>query len=198
MNLLRMMEAFPQCKEFIFSSSAAVYGEQDNCTEEFNCLPISPYGESKLCVDMLLRSAARARPDWKVISLRYFNPAGNHHAGILGDNPIGNTPANLFSIIQEVIIGKRSQVVVFGKDYNTPDGTGVRDFVHVVDLGTNHMIKQRDICRLCSICNRCSTIMKFSTSDREVGSACWKLLNNSENFCSMMSVIVLGRGGREI
>jgi UDP-glucose 4-epimerase len=136
MNLVRMMELFPTCKEFIFSSSAAVYGEQDNCTEDFHCIPVSPYGETKLVVDMLLRSVARAHPDWKVISLRYFNPAGNHHAGILGDNPIGNTPGNLFSIIQEVIIGKRPHVTVFGNDYKTPDGTGVRDFVHVVDLGT--------------------------------------------------------------
>lgn len=82
---------------------------------------------------------ARAHPEWKIISLRYFNPAGNHHGGILGDNPIGNTPGNLFSIIQEVIIGKRTQVVVYGSDYNTPDGTGVRDFVHVVDLAKGHL-----------------------------------------------------------
>lgn len=96
---------------------------------------------------MLLKSVAKSRPDWKVISLRYFNPAGNHHAGILGDNPIGNTPANLFSIIQEVIIGKRTQVVVFGNNYKTPDGTGVRDFVHVVDLGTLFWIQLRDTYR---------------------------------------------------
>jgi UDP-glucose 4-epimerase len=95
---------------------------------------------------------ARSRPDWNVISLRYFNPAGNHHAGIMGDNPIGATPANLFSIIQEVIIGKRSEITVFGNDYNTPDGTGVRDFVHVVDLG-NFVITQPK-----AICGHCNTL----------------------------------------
>jgi UDP-glucose 4-epimerase len=139
MNLVKMMQLFPACNEFIFSSSAAVYGEQDNCSEDFACRPISPYGESKLCVDMFLRSMARAHPEWRIISLRYFNPAGNHLAGLLGDNPIGNTPANLFSIIQEVIINKRTHVVVYGSDYNTPDGTGVRDFVHVVDLAKGHL-----------------------------------------------------------
>lgn len=136
MNLLKMMEIYSSCTEFIFSSSAAVYGEQDNCTEDYNCFPISPYGESKLVVDMLLKSIARAKPHLKIISLRYFNPAGNHHKGLLGDNPIGSIPGNLFSVIQEVIIGKRNALTIFGNDYNTPDGTGVRDFIHVVDLGT--------------------------------------------------------------
>lgn len=107
MNLVKMMQQHSSCTEFIFSSSAAVYGEQDDCTEEFECLPISPYGESKLCGEMLLKSIARANPQWKIISLRYFNPAGNHPSGILGDNPAGSIPGNLFSVIQEVIIGKR-------------------------------------------------------------------------------------------
>lgn len=178
MNLLKMMERFPTCREFIFSSTAAVYGEQDNCTEEFKCLPISPYGESKLCVDMMLRSVARTHPEWKVISLRYFNPAGNHHAGILGDSPIGNTPANLFSIIQETIIGIRTQVVVFGNDYHTTDGTGVRDFVHVVDLGTAASTQQKDTCKLWSTCQGWKGAMICLTSDRGAASACWKCCSN--------------------
>jgi UDP-glucose 4-epimerase len=107
MNLVKMMQQHSSCTEFIFSSSAAVYGEQDDCTEEFECLPISPYGESKLCGEMLLKSIAKANPKWKIISLRYFNPAGNHPSGIMGDNPAGSIPGNLFSVIQEVIIGKR-------------------------------------------------------------------------------------------
>ena len=77
---------------------------------------------------------ARCHKDWKVISLRYFNPAGNHHNGLIGDNPIGNIPGNLFSVIQEYIIGKRQKITVFGSDYNTPDGSGVRDYIHVADL----------------------------------------------------------------
>lgn len=72
---------------------------------------------------------------WKIISVRYFNPAGNHHSGLIGDNPLGSIPGNLFSVIQQVIIGKRETITVFGSDYNTFDGSGVRDFVHVVDLG---------------------------------------------------------------
>ena len=82
---------------------------------------------------------ARANPHLKFVSLRYFNPAGNHETGLLGDNPIGNIPGNLFSVIQEVIIGKRNALTVFGSDYNTLDGTGVRDFVHVADLSDGHL-----------------------------------------------------------
>lgn len=89
---------------------------------------------------MLLKSMAKCHKDWRVISLRYFNPAGNHHAGLIGDNPIGSIPGNLFSVIQEYIIGKRQRITVFGSDYNTPDGSGVRDFIHVVDLCTNIII----------------------------------------------------------
>lgn len=145
LNLVKMMQKYSACKEFIFSSSAAVYGEQDDCTEEFDCLPISPYGESKLCGEWLLRSVAKSNPQWKIISLRYFNPAGNHHSGVIGDNPAGSTPGNLFSVIQEAIIGKREAITVFGTDYNTFDGTGVRDFVHVDDLGKLLLIQRRVI-----------------------------------------------------
>lgn len=152
MNLLKMMEKYNYCKEFLFSSSAAVYGEQDDCTEEFDCRPISPYGESKLCFEMLLKSMTRCHPEWKVVSVRYFNPAGNHHSGLIGDNPIGNIPGNLFSVIQEVIIGKRESITVFGSDYNTFDGSGVRDFVHVTDLGTSSNTQQRAILKPWNIC----------------------------------------------
>jgi UDP-glucose 4-epimerase len=82
---------------------------------------------------------AKGHPQWKIISLRYFNPAGNHPSGLIGDNPAGSIPGNLFSIIQEVIIGKREAITVFGTDYNTFDGTGVRDYVHVSDLARGHL-----------------------------------------------------------
>lgn len=107
MNILKIMQKYETCKEFVFSSSASVYGEQDNCTEQFSCKPISPYGETKLIVDWLLKSMAKAHKDWKVISLRYFNPAGNHPLGIIGDNPIGSIPGNLFTVIQHYILGER-------------------------------------------------------------------------------------------
>ena len=93
---------------------------------------------------------AKVKPHWKIISLRYFNPAGNHHKGLLGDNPIGTIPGNLFSIIQEVIIGKRDVLTVFGNDYNTIDGTGVRDYVHVIDLGIILSIQLKGILKLCN------------------------------------------------
>ena len=80
-----------------------------------------------------------------MVSVRYFNPAGNHHSGLIGDNPIGSIPGNLFSVIQEVIIGKRESITVFGSDWNTFDGSGVRDFVHVTDLGKCEAIQQRVI-----------------------------------------------------
>jgi UDP-glucose 4-epimerase len=94
---------------------------------------------------MLLKAMAVRHKEWKIISVRYFNPAGNHHSGLIGDNPLGNIPGNLFSVIQEVIIGKREAITVFGSDYNTFDGSGVRDFVHVVDLGMLLSIQLKDI-----------------------------------------------------
>ena len=173
MNLLKFMSK-GSCAEFIFSSSAAVYGEQDDCTEDFECRPISPYGESKLVVDMLMKSEARSKPHLKYISLRYFNPAGNHHRGLLGDNPIGNIPGNLFSVIQEVIIGKRNALTVYGSDYNTPDGTGVRDFVHVTDLGNGGFSQPLDMSRLFSTYPNSTknTTMRSSTSAQGTGIVC--------------------------
>jgi UDP-glucose 4-epimerase len=91
---------------------------------------------------------ANCHKNWRVISLRYFNPAGNHQSGIIGDNPIGNIPGNLFAVIQEYIIGKRSQLTVYGQDYNTPDGSGVRDFVHVTDLCKTSIIQRKATSKL--------------------------------------------------
>lgn len=135
MNLFKMMEEYPACCNFIFSSTAAVYGDKDNCTEGDPHAPTSPYGESKLSVEMLLASLAKVRPNWKAVSLRYFNPCGAHESLLLGDEPF-NFPNNLFPFVQEVIVGKRERLNIFGNDYSTPDGTCVRDYIHITDLGT--------------------------------------------------------------
>ena len=118
MNLFRLMEKYKDCKNFIFSSTAGVYGDKDNCTETDFKLPGSPYGESKACVEMLLASLARTHPDWRIISLRYFNPCGAHESYLLGDEPY-EYPNNLFPFVQEVIIKKREKLSIFGKDYPT-------------------------------------------------------------------------------
>ena len=138
LNLLKVMEKFPECTRFLFSSTAAVYGEQDNCAEDFECKPISPYGESKFCVEMLIKSLAKVHKNWRVISLRYFNPAGSHPSGKIGDWP-SNYPGNLFPVIQECVIGKRPCLNVYGTDYNTVDGSGVRDYIHITDLAQGHV-----------------------------------------------------------
>lgn len=119
---------------------------------------------------------AKCHSDWRVISVRYFNPAGNHHSGLIGDNPMGTIPGNLFSVIQEVIIGKRELVTVFGSDYNTFDGSGVRDFVHVTDLGKISFIQQRDILKLWSTWPKwiITTIMIFSTLAQAMDLASFK------------------------
>ena len=112
---------------------------------------------------------AKCHPEWKVISVRYFNPAGNHHSGLIGDNPLGTIPGNLFSVIQEVIIGKRESITVFGSDSNTFDGSGVRDFVHVVDLGIFNAIQRKDISKQCSIWTKWTrATTMFSILDREM------------------------------
>jgi UDP-glucose 4-epimerase len=143
MNLFKLMEKYTHCKNFIFSSTAGVYGDKDNCTETDLKLPGSPYGESKACVEMLLGSLCKVHKDWRVISLRYFNPCGAHESYLLGDEPY-EYPNNLFPFIQEVIIQKREKLNIFGKDYPTPDGTCVRDYIHITDLGNNAFSQQTD------------------------------------------------------
>lgn len=143
MNLFKLMEKYPHCKSFIFSSTAGVYGDKDNCTETDLKLPGSPYGESKACVEMLLSSLCRVHKDWRVISLRYFNPCGAHESYLLGDEPF-EYPNNLFPFIQEVIIGKREKLSIFGDKYATPDGTCIRDYIHITDLGTRLSTQQTD------------------------------------------------------
>ncbi len=124
----------------VFSSSATVYGDPHTVPiqEHFPLSATSPYGASKLMIENILRDIQQANPLWRVALLRYFNPAGAHESGLIGEDPNG-IPNNLMPYIAQVASGKRSQVQVFGGDYETPDGTGVRDYIHVVDLVRGHV-----------------------------------------------------------
>lgn len=138
-NLLAAMRRHRVMK-LVFSSSATVYGESDAGTvdEAAPVCPASPYGRTKLMVEQILRDEAASDGDWRVIALRYFNPAGAHPSGRLGEDPNG-TPNNLMPYLMQVAVGKRDRLRVFGADYPTPDGTGVRDYIHVVDLARGHL-----------------------------------------------------------
>lgn len=129
------------CKSIVFSSSATVYGDPDN-------LPVSetdekkpatnPYGWTKWMIEQILTDLHTADPEWDIVLLRYFNPIGAHSSGLIGEDPKG-IPNNLVPYVAQVAVGKLEAVQVFGDDYDTPDGTGVRDYIHVVDLATGHV-----------------------------------------------------------
>ncbi len=129
------------CKSIIFSSSATVYGDPDSLplTEESPKKPATnPYGWTKWMIEEMLRSLVVADPEWNVVLLRYFNPIGAHASGLMGEDPKG-IPNNLLPYVAQVAVGRRDAVHVFGDDYDTPDGTGVRDYIHVVDLARGHV-----------------------------------------------------------
>jgi len=129
-----------QVFNIVFSSSATVYGDPATVpiTESFPLSATNPYGRSKLMVEEILRDFHRSDDRWNTILLRYFNPAGAHHTGLIGEDPNG-IPNNLMPYISQVAVGKLNELSVFGSDYNTPDGTGVRDYIHVVDLAQGHV-----------------------------------------------------------
>ena len=129
------------CKSIIFSSSSTVYGDPDNppVTEEDPKKPATnPYGWTKWMIEQILMDLHTADPEWNVVLLRYFNPIGAHPSGLIGEDPKG-IPNNLVPYVAQVAVGKRECINVFGDDYPTPDGTGVRDYIHVVDLATGHV-----------------------------------------------------------
>ncbi|MDL1963343.1 MAG: UDP-glucose 4-epimerase GalE [Deltaproteobacteria bacterium] len=127
-------------KNIVFSSSATVYGDPKKVPirEEFPVNPTNPYGRSKLMIEDILKDLFEADKNWNVVLLRYFNPVGAHPSGQIGEDPNG-IPNNLFPYICQVAVGKLSELSVFGSNYPTPDGTGVRDYIHVVDLATAHI-----------------------------------------------------------
>ena len=137
--LLEEMAA-AQVKSIVFSSSATVYGEPQFLpyTESHPLKPINVYGHSKLMVEQVLQDLALSDPAWRVALLRYFNPVGAHHSGLIGEDPAG-IPNNLMPFVAQVAVGKRAQLSVYGNDYDTKDGTGVRDYIHVDDLASGHL-----------------------------------------------------------
>lgn len=127
-------------KQLVFSSSATVYGESNIAPLEEN-MPISatnPYGRTKLMIEEILFDLAKSDEAWSIINLRYFNPIGAHKSGLIGENPNG-IPNNLLPYVAQVAIGRLPQLQIFGDDYDTKDGTGVRDYIHVVDLALGHV-----------------------------------------------------------
>jgi UDP-glucose 4-epimerase len=127
-------------KHFLFSSSATVYGDPESVpiTESARLSVTNPYGRSKLMVEQVLEDLAKSDPSWALGSLRYFNPAGAHSSGLIGEDPRG-IPNNLMPYVSQVAVGRRECLSVFGNDYPTADGTGVRDYIHVVDLAGAHL-----------------------------------------------------------
>ncbi len=129
-----------QVKNFVFSSSATVYGDPHTVpiTEDFPLSATNPYGRSKLIIEEISADLYRADPEWNIALLRYFNPVGAHKSGLIGEDPNG-IPNNLVPYISQVAVGKREKLSVYGNDYDTRDGTGVRDYIHVVDLAVGHI-----------------------------------------------------------
>lgn len=137
--LLQVMQQF-NCQKIVFSSSATVYGEPERLplTEDCRLQTTNPYGTTKLTIENILHDLHTADPAWQIVVLRYFNPVGAHASGLLGENPRG-IPNNLTPYIAQVLTGARPYLRVYGDDYPTPDGTGVRDYIHVCDLAAGHI-----------------------------------------------------------
>ncbi|MFM7275986.1 MAG: UDP-glucose 4-epimerase GalE [Gammaproteobacteria bacterium] len=139
---LRLLEAMGRAglRRIVFSSSATVYGDPASVPirEDFPLSASNPYGRTKLFIEQILADLHRADPRWEVVLLRYFNPLGAHPSGLIGEDPAG-IPNNLMPYVSQVAVGRLAQLSVWGNDYPTPDGTGVRDYIHVVDLARGHL-----------------------------------------------------------
>jgi len=141
-SLINLLDAYyGKPLNFVFSSSCTVYGQPDHLPVD-ECAPVkpaeSPYGNTKQIAEEILRDTVASGADYKVIALRYFNPVGAHESALIGELPIG-VPQNLVPFITQTAIGKREKITVFGDDYNTPDGSCIRDYIHVVDLAKAHI-----------------------------------------------------------
>ena len=145
LNLFRVMREY-DCKRLVFSSSATVYGENAElpCREDAPLSATNPYGETKLTIENILRGLHASDNEWRISLLRYFNPTGAHPSGLIGEEPNG-IPNNLFPYIARVALGTLERLSVYGGDYGTPDGTGIRDYIHVCDLADGHLAALRYI-----------------------------------------------------
>ena len=139
LTLIEAMRKY-SCKKIVFSSSATVYGMNNPVPykEEMPTSATNPYGYTKVMIEQILKDLAASDKEWSVVLLRYFNPIGAHKSGLIGENPNG-IPNNLLPYIAQVAVGKLEKLSVFGDDYDTPDGTGVRDYIHVMDLANGHL-----------------------------------------------------------
>lgn len=150
-SLLALVETMRDfnVKDLVFSSSATVYGNPASVPidESFPLSATNPYGQTKLMAETILNDVAAADPAWRIALLRYFNPVGAHESGRIGEDPVG-VPSNLMPFVAQVAIGKRPAVNVFGGNWNTPDGTGIRDYIHVVDLARGHLAALASLQRL--------------------------------------------------
>lgn len=148
LSLLEAMEA-AGCENLVYSSSATVYGNPEYLPldEAHRCAPESPYGRTKHFSEMMFADWCAARPGARVMALRYFNPVGAHISGMIGEDPTG-IPNNLMPFITQVAVGRRSELTVFGNDYETRDGTGVRDYIHVTDLAQAHVAALSSITKI--------------------------------------------------
>lgn len=145
LSLLRAMQTIGT-RRLVFSSSATVYGEPQHLplTEDHPRCATNPYGHTKLMIEQMLFDLHRAAPDWNITILRYFNPVGAHASGLIGEDPRG-TPNNLVPYIAQVAVGRRDALSIWGRDYPTRDGTGVRDYIHVVDLARGHLAALKNL-----------------------------------------------------
>ena len=139
-------------ENFVFSSSATVYGDPATVpiTEAFPLSATNPYGHTKLMIEQILTDVSKAQPQMNIALLRYFNPIGAHESGLIGEDPNG-IPNNLVPYIAQVAVGKLAEVRVFGSDYETPDGTGVRDYIHVMDLAAGHVAALQKLAQKCGL-----------------------------------------------
>lgn len=151
MNLIDLMEKY-NVNNLVFSSSATVYGDPKSVpiNEDFELHVTNPYGRTKLMIEDMLRDYCKVNEKFNVALLRYFNPIGAHQSGLIGEDPNG-IPNNLVPYITQVAIGKRDHLNVFGDDYNTEDGTGVRDYIHVCDLARGHLLALEKLYKDCGL-----------------------------------------------
>lgn len=179
LNLIHVMREFG-CKNLVFSSSATVYGQPKSVPirEDFELSVTNPYGRTKLFIEDILRDIFKADSSFNIALLRYFNPIGAHKSGLIGEDPAG-IPNNLMPYITQVAIGKLEKVNVFGDDYLTHDGTGVRDYIHVCDLAHGHVLALKKLAQKCGLVTyNLGTGIGYSVLDmiKEMSVACGKEL----------------------